>query len=651
METAIERVHLQQVRAEKLLTSLVGGLSTSGTSCSPPFAVSKEDGSLTCSFQYPVQKLQVQDPNLVQQAPHKADNMTRRIQTTANAQVAKRPMHVYATKPASACEPWCSCACHVKRVLRMKQPATIGSFSISYSGLPWVTASCDQKACRSKSVASVAVNVQFPDWFWNRYLSSSFSYAPIRGPELNIRLPRTVSWVSGLWRHGLDGNLRAVQDLFSRGLASPWDVQALGGSLLHYATDHAHWDLCKFLVEQGAILDNEDDFHNSPTSLAWEKVLSGSLSINEESLVATLFTNTDYLRTRQFTLLHKIVLRIVPRDIESELDFSTRDLNAVDSSGRTCLSWAAARGDNDAMETLLRYDADVHLRDGQGNAPLHYARNARCVDILLAGGADINTRNSFGHTPLHMVCRGTASLPLLKKLLQAGADIDAIDHSGETALSNATYGKHVECALYLIEQGADLDIANGPNGAIDAPIHIALASDVPEVLQLLLTRGANYTRPNSHNRTILHYAAGMVSEETVKIMTLHGLKDIDLAIKDFDGKTAKDLVEEREDDDDTNFKARLYSLLDSVAAAKDLDVRVEAAPNMSSLTTQWNKAMDTLKDGPITQVTPVTPEIETGENLEIGVYYDEYDTQHGPVVFYDAVEEATDVAGLVEIAA
>lgn len=123
--------------------------------------------------------------------------------------------------------------------------------------------------------------------------------------------------MSTLWRHGLDGNIRAIQHLFSQGLASPWDVQGLGGSVLHYATDHGHWDLCKFLVGQGAILDNEDDFHNTPTSLAWEKVLSGALTEDEESMIANMFTDTDYLQTRQFSVLHKIVLHLIPRTIQS----------------------------------------------------------------------------------------------------------------------------------------------------------------------------------------------------------------------------------------------------------------------------------------------------------------------------------------------
>ena len=562
----------------------------------------------------------------------------------------EKPVQVYAKSSYFACESWCSCACHVKRILRVKQPDSIGSFSVSYSGLPWITATCDQKACRSRSIATIALNVQFPNWLWRRHFSSSLSYASIRGPEYNVRLPRTVSWVSELWRHGVDGNLLAVQGLFSRRLASPWDVQALGGSLLHYATDHAHWDLCKFLVEQGAYLDNEDAFNNSPTSLAWEKVLSGALDAEEESLVTSLFTNTDYLQTRQFSILHKIVLRLIPRTIASELDYSTRDLNATDSSGRTCLSWAAARGDILAIKTLLHHQADVHLRDEQSNTPLHYARNAECVDMLQSAGGNINGRNSFGHTPLHMACRGEGSLPLVKKLVEAGADIDAIDNNGETALSNATYGKHSECALYLIQQGANLDIANGPNGDGDAPIH--MVSDVPAVLQLLLTRGAEYTRTNGYNRTILHCAASLVSAETIQILTTHGLKGIDTEIKDVDGKTARDLVEEREDDDETgsDVKLRFYCLLDKIAAAKKPGDPVTVANDMHKLAERWTQAMGSLKEGTVTEVIDITVEKETNELAGMEIYEQEHD-DHGPVIFYDAPEEAIPPPNPIGVAA
>lgn len=38
------------------------------------------------------------------------------------------------------------------------------------------------------------------------------------------------------------------------------------------------------------------------------------------------FNDTDILETRQLTILHKIVLHLIPRTLESELEFSTQDL-------------------------------------------------------------------------------------------------------------------------------------------------------------------------------------------------------------------------------------------------------------------------------------------------------------------------------------
>ena len=579
--------------------------------------------------------------------------MTRRLprtRKTVKSEETKQPMQIYAKRPTAACEAWCSCACHAKTVLRLKHPTIVGSFSVAYSGLPWVTASCDQKACRSRSLPNVAITVQFPEWFWKRYWSSSFSYTAICGPEINYsKLPRTVSWVSALWRHGVDGNLRAVQDLFSRGLASPWDVQPLGGSLLHYATDHCHWDLAKFLVEEGAILDTEDGFNNSPASLAWGKVLEGALTEDEASMVVRMFSNTDYLQTRQFTILHKIVLRLIPRTIQSELAYSTRYLNAVDSTGRTCVSWAAARGDEDALKTLLHYDADVSLPDGQGNTPLHYVRNSTCVDILLNAGADITARNSFGHTPLHMVCRGTGSLALLKRLIEAGIDMNATDNSGETVLSNATFGKHVKCALYLIRRGADVDIANGVNGLGDAPIHMALISDVPAVLKLLLARNANYTRANLFNRTILHYAAGLVCEETLQVLTSHGLKDIDVNARDLDGKTAQDLLRERGDDDSNpNFKLQFHQLLETIAAAQRPASPAMPARDATDTELPTKPTIEFLKDGSGVHFTPLSSDDENDDYEDEDIYDGGIDT-HGAPMFYDALEELNQAVSVVEI--
>ncbi|KAI4203490.1 MAG: hypothetical protein LQ350_001828 [Teloschistes chrysophthalmus] len=462
----------------------------------------------------------------------------------------------------------------------------------------------DQKQCNLNLTVQYPVQPEKTEHFTDTKL-------PLEDSTMTRRIPGTLK-----------------PDLFSEGLASPWDVQALGGSVLHYATDHGHWDLCKFLIGEGAMLDNEDDFHNTPTTLAWEKVLSGALTDDVASMVSNMFADTDFMQTRQFSIVHKIVLHLIPRSLESELDYSTRDLDAVDSSGRTPIAWAAVRGDELALNTLIGYSADVNLPDGQGNTPLHHARNAACVDILLAAGADKTARNTFGHTPLHMVCRGTGSLTLLKCLVAAGVDFDATDKSGETALATATFNSHVDCASHLVHSGADINIANRAN---DAPIHLALQSDVPAVLQLLLNKGAKYQEPNNSGRTILHYAAGLVSVETIQILKAHGLLGIDVDAKDDQGKTVDDLLEERVDDDsDPLFKSRFQDLLDTVRIAPS---RMElAAPETPEMTIEMKGPFGLIKDEPVVHVTSVAP----GEDDDV---YDVENDTHGPAVFFDAVEE------------
>lgn len=80
-----------------------------------------------------------------------------------------------------------------------------------------------------------------------------------------------------------------------------------------------------------------------------------------------MFDDDEFLQNRQFTVLHKVVLGLIPKQLQDELEYSTKDIDVVDSSGRTCVSWAAARGDEKSLGTLLQYGADPNLPDTQGS--------------------------------------------------------------------------------------------------------------------------------------------------------------------------------------------------------------------------------------------------------------------------------------------
>ena len=176
---------------------------------------------------------------------------------------ATHTLQLCAPESDSHCKAWCSCLCHMKNVIRIKQPfgRTLGgSFSLAYSGLPFITAGCDQKSCRSRSQPSVYMTIQFPTWLWQRCLATSMDCNPLAGPNLNVRLPRVVGFDSKLWTYGPTSDVTAIQKLYSAKLASPWDVSPLGGNALHYAAGHGQFEMCRFLIKQGALKDQEDDF-------------------------------------------------------------------------------------------------------------------------------------------------------------------------------------------------------------------------------------------------------------------------------------------------------------------------------------------------------------------------------------------------------
>jgi ankyrin repeat protein len=94
---------------------------------------------------------------------------------------------------------------------------------------------------------------------------------------------------------------------------------------------------------------------------------------------------------------------------------------------------AAGRGDVATASLLLDRDpALIHERNELDNQPLHdacWAKHLPMVCLLIDRGADVNARGDFGETPLHYAVRddGTASVPIVARLLEAGAKVEAKD--------------------------------------------------------------------------------------------------------------------------------------------------------------------------------------------------------------------------------
>ena len=79
-------------------------------------------------------------------------------------------------------------------------------------------------------------------------------------------------------------------------------------------------------------------------------------------------------------------------------------------------------------------------------------RNISEVENLLARGADVNARNNIGYTALDWAAR-KGKTEVVKALVIAGADVNATDNDGWTALQFAKKGGHYVKVKKAIEEG------------------------------------------------------------------------------------------------------------------------------------------------------------------------------------------------------
>ncbi|XP_062399460.1 ankyrin repeat and SOCS box protein 6 isoform X2 [Sardina pilchardus] len=142
--------------------------------------------------------------------------------------------------------------------------------------------------------------------------------------------------------------------------------------------------------------------------------------------------------------------------------------SAVFVEGISCaLFKVAERGLVGAAEVLLRHGADLNFEDPVSYYnPLHIAvlRNRPLmVGMLVQHGADIDKRDRIHESsPLDLACEDADRLPCLRTLLALGADVNAHDKNGKTALLHALASSdgltvnNTENIRLLLEGGASV---------------------------------------------------------------------------------------------------------------------------------------------------------------------------------------------------
>jgi len=125
------------------------------------------------------------------------------------------------------------------------------------------------------------------------------------------------------------------------------------------------------------------------------------------------------------------------------------DAKAGYSDGFTALMAAAHNGHTELVQVLIKAGADVAANDDRGETALDLAtkgKRAEIVEIL---------KKQLNELLLEMASTGHEKE--VKRILNAGADANARNKDGWTALMYSARDGHTEVAGLLIEKGADVD--------------------------------------------------------------------------------------------------------------------------------------------------------------------------------------------------
>jgi len=184
------------------------------------------------------------------------------------------------------------------------------------------------------------------------------------------------------------------------------------------------------------------------------------------------------------------------------------DAESEDNIGETPLMFASHALDASAFWVLLDAGANATRLDDLGTSALHYALFSCDLDRihrLLELGVPLEARSgkSDGKTALIMAAEQCElAIPLL---LDGGANVDARDDLGRTALLCATHSSSDDTTLEtLLDRGSNVDAA-GKDGF--TPLAFAVRNALTSRVRLLLEHGANpHALIAPSGQSVLEYA-------------------------------------------------------------------------------------------------------------------------------------------------
>lgn len=337
-----------------------------------------------------------------------------------------------------------------------------------------------------------------------------------------------------------------------------------GDTVLHVATmAGVKKDVLQLLVSRGAPVNERNKQGVTPLSLAIEKgnmdhivfyaqfgadinaedmqgytPLGRALESSSIQMLQTLVTPKNILSKDSGgnTPLHIAIIKDSPFEYVKYLVDSGADVNARNKNGDSVLYLAVTKNKKDIGELLLSKNADIFATNTDNSSPLRIALTSGGeIQDWLITSRTLNTTDGNGNTPLHYAAEWNLNDALLA-LIQKGANVNAVNSNGESALFSAVKADSPATINLLVENGIITDTRSNltRDHMGNTPLHYAVKWNSLEAAKSVISLGFDVNAQNLAGKTSLSDAARSGKMEMAQLLLNFGA---DVNAADVSGRT------------------------------------------------------------------------------------------------------------------
>jgi ankyrin repeat protein len=293
--------------------------------------------------------------------------------------------------------------------------------------LMWAAAECHPEMEQELIAHSADVNAKQVEWQWERQITKEprEKWLPLGGMTALLFAAR-------------QGCLAGAEVLIKAG-AQINATNPNGFSPILLAIINGHYDVAAYLLRQGADPNIADevgrtplyasvDMHTLPDSnLPWPSDPNGEMG------------SLDLIKV---LLEHGADVNVQLKKQQPYRSKVDRGADTMLGTGTTPLLRAAKAGDAAAIEVLLAKGGDAKIPTKVGFTP-----------VMAAAGLGSKEEDTTGRKKTE-----AEAIASIKLCLDAGADVNAVNNQGDTALHGAAQKGYDQVVQFLVDHGAKLDI-------------------------------------------------------------------------------------------------------------------------------------------------------------------------------------------------